>query len=91
MDSPMIVARRDRALNAAATVARINDELDQARQARARTFAAWKDAGATYGEMARDAELSRATVIELVKWGKQLAEDADTNHPREQRRTRSEA
>lgn len=88
--NPIIVARKDRALNAGRTVTRIEGELDDARKARARLFAAWHDAGASYGAMAKEAELSRSTVIELVKWGRALADDNETTHPRVQRQQRSD-
>ena len=90
MENPITVARRDRALNAAATVTRIEGELDEARKARAKLFAAWHESGASYGEMAKKAELSRSTVIEQVKWGRALADDNETTHPRVQRQQRSD-
>lgn len=88
--NPIIVARKDRAMNAAKTVARLEGELDEARKARAKLFAAWHDAGASYGQMAAAADLSRSTVIELVKWGRALADDNETTHPRVQRQQRSD-
>lgn len=91
MENPVIVARRERAMNAAATVTRLEAELDDARKARARQFLAWHDAGASYGQMAQAADLSRSTVIELVKWGRALGDDNETTHPRVQRQQRSEA
>jgi hypothetical protein len=80
--SPAEAARRGRALNAAATVERLQGELEQARTARAVQFAAWHDAGASYGTMAEAAQLSRSTVIDLVKWGRSLNTDPDASHPR---------
>lgn len=89
--NPIEVARQGRAMNAAATVARLEAELDEARKARARTFADWHDGGASYGKMAAVAELSRSTIIELVKWGRELANDNESTHPRVQRQQRSDA
>lgn len=80
--NPVELARQQRAMNAHATVARLEAELDEARKARARQFAAWHDAGASYGTIAGVAELSRTTVIDLVKWARKLDSDTDASHPR---------
>ena len=82
MASPAEAARRGRALNAAATVERLQGELELARIARAVQFAAWHDAGASYGTMAEATQLSRSTVIDLVKWGRSLDTDITAGHPR---------
>jgi hypothetical protein len=80
--NPIEMARQQRAMNAHTTVARLEAELDEARKARAKQFAAWHDAGASYGTIAGVAELSRTTVIDLVKWGRKLDADTDASHPR---------
>lgn len=90
LPNPVTKAREQRALNAAATVARLEGELEEARRARAVQFAAWHASGASYGTMAGAAELSRTTIIDLVKWGRSLDSNDTASHPRGGRPTAKE-
>lgn len=84
-ETPLQGARRRAALAAIEDLADVEGQLERARRARAAAFAQWHSAGASYGTMVTMTGLGRSTIIDIVRWGNELTDDAEASHPRSDR------